>query len=80
MDVLEKERQRRRGSRSLFSTLALYAAMGALAVFFAWVLVNWLSGCGQTFPTHTGERVPGECFLMEPTKELSEKREHERAD
>ena len=38
--------------------------MTIFAFFFAWVLINWVSGCGETFVTYTGERIHGECILM----------------
>lgn len=36
-------------------------AMGAL---FAWVLVNWMSGCGEVFIDAYGNHIAGECLLM----------------
>lgn len=40
------------------------AVMTIFAFFFAWVLINWLSGCGETFVTYTGAVIEGECVLM----------------
>lgn len=44
--------------------IASLAGMTIFAFFFAWVLINWVSGCGETFVTYTGERIHGECILM----------------
>jgi len=35
-----------------------------MGAFIAWVLVNWVTGCGETWITYTGERIAGECVLM----------------
>jgi hypothetical protein len=39
-------------------------AMGAIfGLVFAWVLINWISGCGEIIYTATGA-IPGECIFM----------------
>jgi len=39
-------------------------AMGAIVgLVFAWVLINWISGCGEIIYTATGT-MQGECILM----------------
>jgi hypothetical protein len=39
-------------------------AMGAIVgLVFAWVLINWISGCGEIIYTATGA-IPGECIFM----------------
>ena len=43
----------------LLSTLATCA----VAFLFAWLIINWLLGCGEAFPTITGGYVYGECWL-----------------
>jgi len=63
-------RQRQRAQRERIAeiiadlfALALKAAMLVLiAYFIAWVGINWLTGCGETFITYTGERIAGECI------------------
>lgn len=37
-----------------------------IAYFITWVGINWVTGCGETFITYTGERIAGECvpFLV----------------
>ena len=35
-----------------------------LGLMFAWVGINWVTGCGETFITYTGERIHGECVFM----------------
>jgi hypothetical protein len=32
------------------------------AFLFLLLLVNWASGCGQQFPTASGETIEGECI------------------
>lgn len=32
------------------------------AVFFSFIILNWLSGCGERFPTADGGYVQGECI------------------
>jgi hypothetical protein len=41
----------------LLSTL--FSAL--FAMLMVWVLVNWVTGCGETFPTANGSRIAGEC-------------------
>ena len=39
-------------------------AMGAIVgLIFAWVLINWISGCGEIIYTATGT-MQGECIFM----------------
>jgi hypothetical protein len=39
-------------------------ALGAIfGLVFAWVLINWISGCGEIIYTATGA-IPGECIFM----------------
>lgn len=33
-------------------------------LMLAWVGINWVTGCGETFITYTGERIHGECVFM----------------
>jgi len=30
--------------------------------FFAFIILNWLSGCGERFPTADGGYIQGECI------------------
>jgi hypothetical protein len=32
-----------------------------IGTFFSFVLINWISGCGERFPTADGGYVQGEC-------------------
>ena len=59
-----KAQQRREQIKDiLLATLATFIA----SMFFAWVLINWASGCGETFQTASGELIQGEC-IFHPTK------------
>jgi hypothetical protein len=33
-----------------------------IAVFFSFILINWLSGCGEAFPQADGSYIQGECI------------------
>jgi|14_taG_2_1085336.scaffolds.fasta_scaffold64666_2 hypothetical protein len=33
-----------------------------IGVFFSFIVINWLSGCGERFPTSNGGYVQGECI------------------
>lgn len=33
------------------------------ALLFAWLIINWLMGCGEAFPTADGSYIYGECWL-----------------
>jgi hypothetical protein len=37
------------------------AGLLLVSVFLVWVLVNWLMGCGESFPTANGTYIAGEC-------------------
>lgn len=34
------------------------------AFFIAWVLVNWMMGCGETFYAADGSIIAGECLSL----------------
>lgn len=66
-----RQRQRRLRREARNSTLVRVAeiigqtiAMTVIGFFIAWVLINWATGCGETWITYTGERIAGECVLM----------------
>lgn len=54
-----RRRHRRRVAEAIGGILAT-ALTGAL---IAWVLVNWVTGCGEVFHTVDGT-IMGECVLM----------------
>jgi hypothetical protein len=33
-----------------------------IGVFFSFIIINWLSGCGERFPTADGGYIQGECI------------------
>jgi hypothetical protein len=40
-----------------------YAIVGLiLAILFAFMLLNWASGCGESYVTADGSRIQGECI------------------
>lgn len=60
-----QQQQRRRTSTWVENTLGA-VCMGAFGFFFAWILINWLMGCGESFPQADGTRVMGECLSILP--------------
>lgn len=46
---------------SFWQTIGTGCAVVLLGWFFAWVLVNWVTGCGEQFPTANGSYIAGEC-------------------
>ena len=61
-------RRRRIRGETVLETIAL-AAMRAATVMLmssltAWVLINWMAGCGETFQTSTGVYERGECVMV----------------
>ena len=38
------------------------AILIVIALFFNFVIINWLSGCGERFPTADGGYIQGECI------------------
>ena len=34
-----------------------------VAAFVAWMILNWLAGCGERFPTVDGGYIDGVCIL-----------------
>ena len=60
-----QQQQRRRTSTWVENTLGA-VCMGAFGCFFAWILINWLMGCGESFPQADGTRVMGECLSILP--------------
>jgi len=60
-------RQRRLNAETrarIIDAILGFLATVIIAAMFAWVGVNWVTGCGETFVTYSGERVHGECVLM----------------
>jgi hypothetical protein len=63
LNALEREVKRRRRER-IVETIGSVLITAILGLMFAWVGINWVTGCGETFITYTGERIAGECVLM----------------
>jgi len=63
LKALEREIKRRRRER-IVETIGSVLITAILGLMFAWVGINWVTGCGETFITYTGERIAGECVLM----------------
>jgi hypothetical protein len=37
-------------------------ALFIIAMFFSFIFINWISGCGERFPTADGGYIQGECI------------------
>ena len=59
-----RRRQRADIIANIIKHVTTALAVVCVSAIFAWVLVNWVTGCGETFITYTGERIQGECVLM----------------
>ena len=62
---MDRQQQQRRTSTWVENTLGAVAT-AALGFFFAWLILNWLMGCGESFPQADGSRVMGECLSILP--------------
>jgi hypothetical protein len=62
--MYEQQRHHDNATRTTVAEVIGQIAMGAIfGLVFAWVLVNWISGCGEVIYTATGA-IPGECIFM----------------
>ena len=62
-----QRRQQQRRHHALARVVEFIAgslAMVLIAAMFTWVLINWVTGCGETWVTYAGDRIHGECVLM----------------
>ena len=62
-------RQRRQNAEQRQSTLRrLIDVVGQIVMtvvvglFFSFIMLNWLTGCGERFPTANGGYIQGECI------------------
>jgi NhaP-type Na+/H+ or K+/H+ antiporter len=62
--MYEQQRHHDNATRTTVAEVIGQIAMGAIVgLIFAWVLINWISGCGEIIYTATGT-MQGECILM----------------
>lgn len=62
--MYEQQRHHDNATRTTVAEVIGQIAMGAIVgLVFAWVLINWISGCGEIIYTATGA-IPGECIFM----------------
>jgi hypothetical protein len=62
--MYEQQRHHDNATRTTVAEVIGQIAMGAIfGLVFAWVLINWISGCGEIIYTATGA-IPGECIFM----------------
>lgn len=59
-------RSLRTSEPALTITEALIGFVCGLAcmLMFAWVAINWLTGCGESFVTYGGEYIEGVCVFV----------------
>jgi len=48
--------------RRLIDVVGGIVAMTVIALFFSFILINWISGCGERFYTGPDTWVQGECI------------------
>lgn len=48
--------------KRLIDAITGLLAMLVIATFFSFIVINWLAGCGEVFPTADGSYVHGECI------------------
>ena len=48
--------------RRLIDVTGALLGMTIIALFISFVLINWISGCGEQFPTANGGYIQGECI------------------
>lgn len=62
--MYEQQRHHDNATRTTVAEVIGQIAMGAIVgLVFAWVLINWISGCGEIIYTATGT-MQGECIFM----------------
>ena len=49
---------------TVVETIGSVLIAAIFGLMFTWVGINWVTGCGETFITYTGERIHGECVFM----------------
>jgi hypothetical protein len=48
--------------RHIVNVVGGTVALFIIAMFFSFILINWISGCGERFPTADGGYIQGECI------------------
>ena len=81
MTYTQARRQRQRADviADTIKHVATMVAFVCVSAIIALVLVNWLTGCGETFITYTGERIQGECVFMPWRDKYATKQENTSA-
>lgn len=62
----QRHAQARRAAIYQLMWVTLGKALGAalVGVLIAWVMINWMMGCGETFTTIDGAVIYGECVTL----------------
>ena len=62
----ESRRAARRATiyQLVWVTLGKALVVALAGVLIAWVLINWMMGCGETFTTIDGAIIHGECITL----------------
>lgn len=50
--------------KKIFTSIAMFLVTSLLGVFFAFMLLEWLSGCGETYVDSKGVRHANECIFL----------------
>ena len=62
---MDGQQQQRRTTTWVENVLGAVCT-AAFGFFFAWLIINWLLGCGESFPMADGSRMMGECLSILP--------------
>jgi len=61
-----QRQQRRKISAQVVEIVGEIAVAAFVGLIFAWMVVNWLMGCGESYPTADGSLIMGECLSLLP--------------
>ncbi len=50
--------------KKILATVGMFFVTGLLGLFFAFMLLEWLSGCGETYVDSKGVRHANECVFL----------------
>jgi len=50
--------------KKILASIAMFLFTGLLGVFFAFMLLEWAAGCGETYVDSKGVRHANECIFL----------------
>ena len=58
----QNNEQRQSNIRRLIDVTGQIIMTVVVGLFFSFILLNWITGCGERFPTANGGYIQGECI------------------